>query len=154
MAALMNKSVQNNHGRQKEKGQSLVEFALFFSIILMMLSLVLDMGRLYFAYLAIQNAAAEGAAYGIVFPTWHDGTDNPNPNNIAYRALHEAPGGLIKWDNPDVETEVLFTTPGNPIKVTVYSDFKLITPIAQLFAGGEVIRIKGTAVQNIISPGA
>jgi len=150
----MNQSVQNNQRLKKEKGQSLVEFALFFSIILVMLSLVLDMGRLYFAYVAIQNAAAEGAAYGIVFPTWHDGVDNPDPNNIAYRALHEAPSGLIKWVNPDVDTEVVFTTPGNPITVTVYSDFKLITPIAQLFAGGEVIRIRGTAVQSIISPGA
>jgi hypothetical protein len=61
---------------------------------------------------------------------------------------------LIKWVNPDVETDVVFTTPGNPITVTVYSDFELVTPLAQLFAGGKVIRLRGTAVQSIISPGA
>lgn len=141
-----------NSESNTEKGQSLVEFALFASILIIMLTMLLDLGRAYFAYLALQSAAGEGAAYGLIYPTWHDSSDNPDPNNITYRARHEAPSGLISWSDSDVNVEVLFPTPGNNIAVSIYSDYKLITPFAQLLTGGDTIRLRATAVQSIISP--
>ena len=53
-----------NHQRQgKENGQSLLEMALILPVLIIILAGVLDLGRLYYAYVSVTDAAAEGAAY-------------------------------------------------------------------------------------------
>src|SRR3972149_7691537 len=82
--------------RSGETGQSLVEFALMLPFLLLMLMGTLDVGRLYFAYVAIQNAAGEGALYAAIHPNCihaSDGPDCADPNNAEYRARHESPAG-------------------------------------------------------------
>jgi Flp pilus assembly protein TadG len=146
------KRVFEEQWRDSEQGQSLVEIALTITIMIIIFSGVLDLGRVYFAYLALQDAAAEGAAYGLMNPTWHDSTDNPNPNNVEYRARNEAPSGAVVFTNTVVTTQAPFATPGNKITVSVTYDYDLITPFVQLIAGGPTIKITGTAVQTIVSP--
>jgi Flp pilus assembly protein TadG len=51
-----------------EKGQSLVEVAIAFPILLMVLAGVLDLGRAYMTLVALNDAAAEGAAYAAIYP--------------------------------------------------------------------------------------
>jgi Flp pilus assembly protein TadG len=48
------------HGR----GQALVEFALVLSVVVMVLLLAIDLGRAYFTYVGVRNAAREAAVYG------------------------------------------------------------------------------------------
>ena len=50
----------NEQRIKKEKGQSLVEFALLLPILLIILIGVVDLGRMYYAYVVITDAAAEG----------------------------------------------------------------------------------------------
>jgi len=50
-------------GLQKQKGQSMVELSIAFIVLLMLLAGVIDMGRAFFTYSALQDAAQEGAAY-------------------------------------------------------------------------------------------
>jgi Flp pilus assembly protein TadG len=47
------------HGR----GQSLVEFALTLPLLLVLLLFALDVGRLFYVYVGVQNAVREAAAY-------------------------------------------------------------------------------------------
>lgn len=54
--------------RSKETGQSMVELAVSFIILLLLLSGVVDLGRLAFYYLAMRDAAQEGASYASIFP--------------------------------------------------------------------------------------
>ncbi len=54
---------------QKSQGQSLVEFALMFPLLLMIIVGVFDIGRAYYAYVTITNAAREGARGGAGDPT-------------------------------------------------------------------------------------
>lgn len=58
--------------RTTGRGQALVEFALIFPIIILVLVAVFDLGRLVFAYNNITNAARAGARVAIV--------DQTNPN--------------------------------------------------------------------------
>ena len=141
-----------DHKSDNQDGQSLVEFSLTLLILIIVLSGIVDLGRVYFAYLALQDAAGEGASYGIIHPNWISSTISADPNNIHYRARNEAPEGVIDLSDADVEVEVYFPTPGNKITVSVTADYHLITPIVQLIAGGSNIRITGTAVQTIVSP--
>lgn len=55
--------------RHRSRGQGLVEFALIFPILMLLLIAVFDMGRLVFAYNDITNAARSGARVAIIDQT-------------------------------------------------------------------------------------
>jgi Flp pilus assembly protein TadG len=52
--------------RRNRSGQSLVEFALIFPIVIVLLIAIFDLGRLVFAYNDITNAARQGARTAII----------------------------------------------------------------------------------------
>jgi Flp pilus assembly protein TadG len=56
-------------GREASRGQGLVEFALVFPILMLLLVAIFDVGRLVFAYNDITNAARVGARVAIVNQT-------------------------------------------------------------------------------------
>jgi len=135
-----------------ESGQSLVEAAVAMVVLLLIFMGVLDLGRAYFTYLALQNAAGEGAAYGAVHPSWHDPADNLDPNNVEYRAQHESPSGLVNWSTAVVTVSAPNPTPGNTIDVTVSFEYPIITPVISAFAGGDTITLRATSRQIILGP--
>ncbi len=55
-----------NIHQNTEQGQSLVEFAISLVIILLLLAGVVDLGRAFFAYIIVRDAAQEGAVYGSI----------------------------------------------------------------------------------------
>ncbi len=52
----------------RQKGQSLVEFALVLPLFVLILVGIFDIGRAFFAYIAISNAAREGARVETFWP--------------------------------------------------------------------------------------
>ena len=67
-------------------GQAMVEFALLLPVLLLLLVVAIDFGRLFATFVAINNAAREGAAYAAGHPTQVTSADNPDPENVTYRA--------------------------------------------------------------------
>jgi hypothetical protein len=61
--------LENN---RSEKGQSLVEFAVSLVILLIILAGIIDLGRLFFYFIAMRDAAQEGVMYGIIDPAGYD----------------------------------------------------------------------------------
>ena len=55
--------------QRARRGQSLVELSLVLPMMLLLLLGTLDLGRAFFDYIQLRNAAREGAAYGARFPT-------------------------------------------------------------------------------------
>ena len=53
---------------RKEQGQSLVELALSLTLLLLLLGGAIDLGRMFFTYIALRDAAQEGAIYGSYCP--------------------------------------------------------------------------------------
>jgi len=49
---------------RSSRGQALVEFALVLSVVVMVLLLAIDLGRAYFTYVGVRNAAREAAVFG------------------------------------------------------------------------------------------
>ncbi len=128
--------------RKHEKGQSLLEFALLLPILLLILAGVLDLGRLYYAYVAVTDAAAEGAAYASVNP-------NASDSEIATRAM-QASGGLVDlqtYGTVQVIRPVLAV--GQPVTVTVTFDYTLGTPIIQAFFENGRIPLRAVATEVI-----
>jgi Flp pilus assembly protein TadG len=54
---------------QAQSGQELVEFAIAFPILILVIFGLLDLGRLFYASITITNASREGARYGMVYPS-------------------------------------------------------------------------------------
>jgi Flp pilus assembly protein TadG len=121
-----------------QRGQSLVEMAILMVVLLLIMAGVLDFGRMYFTYLALQNAAGEGAAYGAINPTWVNSGDNADPNNIEYRVRNESSGTLIDWSTTTIVVDVPSIAGGAPITVSVSYVYEVITPMMEVITGDTV----------------
>ncbi|MCX8067462.1 MAG: pilus assembly protein [Anaerolineae bacterium] len=128
---------------RKQRGQSLVEFALVLPLLILLLGGVLELGRLFFAYVAITDAAAEGATYASVRPS-------SSIQDITTRA-QQAAGGLVQLDPSMVQVQRPSLAAGAPITVTITYPFQLITPLLGDLVPGRTIPIRATAVGVILS---
>ena len=130
--------------KRKEKGQSLVEFVLILPVLLIILAGMLDLGRLYFAYVAVTDAAAEGVAYAAICPDDSDGVKD--------RACQAASGGLVV-----IEDDLVLIDPpptvasGAPITVTVSYTFTLATPFISAMVPDGVLMLCATATEVILA---
>ncbi len=137
-----------------------METAFVLIFLLLLLAGLIEFGWAYFHYIALQDAAGEGAAYGSMFSSWQQGDDNtkpyynPDPNNIYYRVRYESGAGIIDFSTSDttIKVEAPFITPGNPLTVTVSYTHTFITPIITPFIVGDSIQLQATAVNTILSP--
>ncbi len=144
---------------RSERGQSMVEMALMMTILLVVLSAVLDLGRGFFSFIAIQNAAAEGALYAAINPRCRSGsvTGCTDPNNVIFRARHESPEGLVDKERMAIDVSCddgaacgsSALIEGRPITVTVVYRFQLLGPFSGVVPDGQVY-FKAHAVQDIL----
>ena len=61
-------SEEKKRERRRQRGQSLVETAIIFPILLLFLAATIDFGRVFDAYIVMTNAVREGARFGSVKP--------------------------------------------------------------------------------------
>lgn len=146
---------------RRPRGQAVVEFVLVLPILLLLLAAAIDLGRFSYAYVAVQNAAKEGALYGARSPLCDDNTNPacPDPNNVVWHVANEASnlkdgsgnslltatvacrdsaGALVQPINNCVD--------GNTYQVTVSYPFTLITPIlSSIMGSGFTLRAESQA---------
>ncbi len=150
-----------------ERGQSLVEFCLMVIIITVILLGVLDLGRAYFTYMALLDAAGEGATYGSVNPDkWcnpsHDYNptcptdydDSADPDNITYRVIYSAPeGAVVDWDQTEIEIQgETPIKPGKKLTVILTTNYQLLTPFVGSIVGSQNLPLKAQADAIVLSP--
>jgi Flp pilus assembly protein TadG len=141
--------------RDRQRGQSLVEFALMNVFLTILLLGVVDIGRAYFTYLALKDAAAEGAYFGAAYPQCVTNANAacPSPNNIDYRVRNSSPRGLVNWSTVDIGVNAPDLTPGQSLTVTVTFDYPIITPFVGTIVGGQSIELGAQSVAVIVSNG-
>ena len=115
----------------REKGQELVEFAIILALLMMVLLVIFDLGRVTFFYSVVHNAAREGARYGI--------TDQ-NANQIRLVAIQKASG-------LEIDPAVSFTT--DTVTVTIDYDFMPVTPILNLLTNQDSITLHARATMAL-----
>ena len=121
--------------RARRRGQALVEFALIVPILLFILVIAIDFGRLFYLNIGIINGAREGAAYGADHPL------SP-PTEITTRVRQEL--GLSPADPSVTVTRTCSSTclsslavsPPNTITITASTTFSFLTPFINTFFGG------------------
>jgi Flp pilus assembly protein TadG len=126
-----------------EHGQGLVEFAVGIIMLLILLMGVLDLGRAFFSYLSILDAAQEGAAYGSIAPSDIDGIRQ------RVRDTSTGPINFVDLRDSQIDVQVFdYACSGNNIKVSVQCNFTMATP----FIGGKILPLTAEVTDTILLP--
>jgi hypothetical protein len=160
MKKIWNAKEKSQAFASREKGQSLVEFAVTAIIILLLLAAIVDFGRILFTYVALRDAAQEGAVYGSMCPL--------DTGVIAFRA-RSASNTPINLSDPNIIIDCLYLgdennpsddracgsypkpAPGTSIQVTVrYPNYPLAMPFLGGFLGTQSFNLRATVKDTIL----
>jgi len=143
---------------KSQRGQSLTEFALSLVILVTLLAGVVDLGRVFFAYIIIRDAAQEGAVYGSIAPK-----DNlPTFKNeveervkAAFTDPSDSSNVPIDVSKLNVQTDIIGSTcasPGNGVKVEVEYSVPVTMPFLGAVIGSQNMNMTATVQNAILSP--
>jgi hypothetical protein len=133
-------------------GQSLVELAVVLPVLLLLLGGAIDLGRVFFARVAIESAAKEGALFGATNPVCDtDSAACSDPANVEWHLRNEAPGVDLTWDaeclRAGVPIALASCEANDTYRVTIDHTFTLVTPILSSILGGGIdLSTSATAV--------
>jgi len=147
----MRKMVQKS---DRERGQSLVELALTLTFLLLLTAGAIDLGRAFFTYITLRDAAQEGAIYGSYKPMPADvaeiknrvmasatspiDTSGINPNDVSISYIEVSPAKPQPY------------CPGNGIQVRVSYNFEITMPLLGAYIGGQSFPIDATVTDTIL----
>jgi Flp pilus assembly protein TadG len=137
----------------RERGQSLVEFSVSFTFIMLLLAGSVDLSRAFFALIALNDAAQEGSVYAATDPT-------NNAEIIArVRATSSNPIDLTDTTAVTVPAPVLVDDlgngeycAGNGITVSVTYQFVFTMPLINTFITSNSFPLTGTSTATILTP--
>lgn len=150
--------------RRFSRGQAVVELALVLPFVLLLTLGVVDVARLFSAYVALTDGVREAALFAgegngstkwcaippadvIACPAGSVGHEFPNPDNIAYQIQFDAVGldpARVTMDAPVCVPDPCSGT--GSVTVIVSYRFSLVTPIlSQLFGDGVTVTASTTA---------
>ena len=136
----------------KERGQSLVEFSLSMVLILILLAGLVDFGRAVFTYMALRDAAQEGATYGAVNPTLTNAIEDRVFGSSTMLQGLQSPGESASPVTIDISI-IGDACTGNGIQVDVaYEAFPLTMPFIGAMIGTQTVGISASATDTILSP--
>ncbi len=143
----MKKVVQS---QRKECGQSMVELALTITLLMVILAGTIDLGRAFYTWLGMRDAAQEGASYGSIAPS-----NSTEISNRITRNLDQ----LIAPSAYSISVNIIGApclnknNTNNSIRVTIdYPNFPITMPFLGMVLGKQSIAIHATIEDAIISP--
>jgi len=146
-----------------EKGQSLVEFSVSLIVVLIILSGIIDLGRLFFYYIAMRDAAQEGIVYGMITPADCSGIVSRTQSLLSSEAdvqvmINGKTCAAAVADDADLADNTPPTGPedgcsGNTIEVTVIDDdFPITMPFLGTIIGSNTLRLEAPVTGTILRP--
>lgn len=120
-------------------------------VLLLLLGGLVDLGRMMYTYVALQNAVGEGAHFGSMYPLEVD--------EIVYRTQNENVGTVVLWDECQGCISVRYVPNrvpdgprvGDSVVVRVEYPFRMIGPLHGVFGWDGVIVLVSEASQRILS---
>jgi len=104
----------------REQGQSIVEFALIFMVLILLTLGFLDLGRAVYMQSVLANAAREGARAAII-------NSSPRPTDADIRAAVRANAIGVQLADSDITINPSpQRVPGQPVSVTVTTNYAAI----------------------------
>jgi hypothetical protein len=134
---------------KNEKGQSMIELAISLIILLILISGIVDFGRVAFYYIAMRDSAQEGASYGSIFPR----ECNKIIDRVKAGAVDESRVQVtVEINGISCSEECSFTVnTGDIVKVTVKDpSFPITMPLLGAFIGSQTISLETTIQDKVI----
>lgn len=141
------KEIKHNGPQRRERGQSFVELALSFVLLMTLLAGVVDIGRAFFAVIALREAAEEGAVYGSIEPT--------DTSGIIQRAIKSSDTPVDLENDPSVNVSVTVSAgacAGGVVQVTVTYDLPVAMPFIGAIIGSDTYHLGATMYNTILRP--
>lgn len=146
----------------QEKGQSMVELAISWVILVMLLAAVVDFGRAFYTYISLRDAAQEGALYGSTFPTQTDeilarvcNSSNFVKSKDCYMGTPDGTESteavLVQVSPTGAACMNVDATNGIQVQVT-YPNFQLSVPFMGTFLGTDHLIIRAQIIDSILRP--
>jgi hypothetical protein len=109
------------NGSKNEEGQGLLEAAVAFLFLLVILLAMFEMVMVFASYIALLNTSVQGAIYAAGYPNMEDNPPDTNYEKYVSIIQAEALAGNLSWvdlgiNPPELPASV---APGQPITVTV-----------------------------------
>ena len=143
------------HHRNLTLGQSVVEFALVLPVFLLFFAAALDLGRVFYANITLNNAAREGAFQAAITPALYVENQpcDQATNRVVCRIQNETSGSMIAIAPTDIDVNCSVPgcadAPGSLVTVEVRGKFRLITPLLSVIFGGQELDLNSSAVAQI-----
>jgi Flp pilus assembly protein TadG len=145
--------------QQSESGQSMVELAMSLVFLLVLLAGVVDLGRAFFAYMIIRDAAQEGAVYGAIADK-SDLTAFENEVNNRVETAFVDPSNPtanlpIDLSKMTITTQIVGSpcaAPGNGVKVTVDYTIPVTMPFLGSVLGTQEVPMSTSVEDTILAP--
>ncbi len=119
--------------RRNSSGQSLTEFAIVVPVLFLLILIIVDLGRITYAYSSVHNAAREGARYGVINPV--------DTANIESTARHFA----IGLDQSSLTIVPLYNGITEQITVTAVYEFRTASFILKLLTGSDSFTLRAVS---------
>ena len=149
----MNRNICKEKQSKNKKGQSLVELAITITILLTLLAGAFDIGSAFLDFVAMRDAAQEGATYASIFPTDTTGIINSvqlsssqpiNFSTFVEDCTEGSPNGIcIEWQGDQCS--------GNQVTITVRYVYRLIVPFFGGFLGTQDIPLSARVTNEIMT---
>jgi Flp pilus assembly protein TadG len=143
------------HLATRSRGQSLVEFALILPLFLVFVAACLDLGRVFYANISLNNAAREGAMQAAAKNATfiQNGACDPVNNNIVCRVQLESKSSMVTIAQTDITRTCSIAgcprAAGSTATVSVHGTFRLVTPLLSFVFGGQTINLTSSATAQI-----
>ncbi len=145
-------------GKEKktEKGQGLVELGVGFMILLFVLGGLIDLGRMYFAFIAVRDAAQEGAVYAAMATTKTEADirDRVRSSSQLPIDLTEIPDSAITITASDQygEKDLQYACSGDIIMVSVTYQHEFIMPLVSAITDGQPLPLQAKIYYTTLLP--
>lgn len=156
--------MKNMNQNKNERGQSLVELSISLIAIFTLLAGAVDFGIALYSFVALRDAAQEGALYGSIDPTNSSGIEERAKSSSSTPVDLQNDATVISTiiitaPNPDAEVLVSSASStdacegnGNLIRVDVSFDYHLIMPILPEILGITEIPLTASVTDVILQP--
>lgn len=122
------------NGKEKEHGQSLVEMAFILPILVLVLAASVDLGRAFYAYVSMTNAAREGARFGAGYPPYKSdytsGIQTRTQTELSSYGITVATGDIVVSCSEYSDNSTIACSsadPGDRVTVRINYPFQFLT---------------------------
>jgi hypothetical protein len=133
-------------GRHRKRGQGLVEFAIALPVLVLVMLIVVDAGRLFFSAVTLHNAARIAASFAAAHPdAWGVAPNAPQQAEYSKQILRDTAALCVPATIPDPTFPDGNKNMGSRAKVELSCDFRMITPVIGSIVGN-IVKISASEV--------